>query len=358
MPIQSCSVVQEDLSAIVSAPLPWEEFSGATVLVTGAAGFLPAYMVETLLFLNRSVLAKPARIIALVRNADRARERFAEYLDREDLEIVVQNVSDPLTLHEPFDYVIHAASQASPVYYKTDPVGTLSANVMGTQHLLSAAQKYPTRGFLFFSSSEIYGAANSGPLAEYDGGFLDPTVVRSCYGESKRMGETMCVAWAQQFGVPTRIVRPFHTYGPGMRLDDGRVFADFVRDILNGGPIVLQSEGTARRCFCYLADATLGFFTALLNGNSGEAYNVANPGGECSIAELADRLAAAYRNDGITVERRVRADSAYVPSTAMSTIPNVDKLKSLGWKIDWSIEDGFRRTVESYRSSTRELVGA
>jgi UDP-glucuronate decarboxylase len=208
-PAKNRSIIQEDLYAIAGSPLPWKEFSGTTVLVTGAAGILPAYMVETLLFLNRSILAKPARVIALVRNADRARERFAEYLDRDDLEILVQNVSDPLLFDEPFDYVIHAASQASPVFYKTDPVGTLSANTLGTYHLLNASQKYPTKGFLYFSSGEVYGTVKNGrdPIAESDGGFLDPTDVRSCYGESKRMGETMCVAWSQQFGVPTRIVR-------------------------------------------------------------------------------------------------------------------------------------------------------
>jgi UDP-glucuronate decarboxylase len=351
MPSQFNPIIQEDLATIVNASLPWEDLSGATILVTGAAGFLPAYMVKTLLFLNRSVLAKPARIIALVRNADRAQERFASYLDNGNLDIVVQNVSDPLTFHDSFDYVIHAASQASPVYYRTDPVGTLSANVLGTYHLLTAAQKYATRGFLFFSSGEVYGIVKNGtvPVAEHDGGFLDPTDVRSCYGESKRMGETMCVAWAQQFGVPTRIVRPFHTYGPGMRLDDGRVFADFVRDILKGGPIVLQSDGSARRSFCYLADATLGFFTALLKGQTGEAYNVANPDGECSIAELADRLAMVYRGEGVTVERHVRSDSTYIPSPIVSTVPNVDKLKALDWRISWTIEEGFRRTVDSYR---------
>jgi nucleoside-diphosphate-sugar epimerase len=321
------------------------------VLITGAAGFLPAYIVETLLYLNRSHLSRPARVIALVRNVDRVRERFLPYLDDPNLQILVQNVSDPLTFREPFDFVIHAASQASPVFYRTDPVGTLSANILGTWHLLEAARRHPVRGFLYFSSGEVYGIikGNSGPIAEHDGGFLDPTDVRSCYGESKRMAETMCVAWAHQYSIPTRIVRPFHTYGPGMRLDDGRVFADFVRDILKGGPIVLRSDGSARRSFCYLADATQGFFTVLLKGQTGEAYNVANPDGECSIAELADRLAAVYRDEGMTVERHVRTDSAYVPSPIVSTVPNVGKLKALNWRTSWTIEEGFRRTVDSYR---------
>jgi nucleoside-diphosphate-sugar epimerase len=308
-------------------------------------------MVETLLFLNRSVLSKPARVVALVRNLERVRERFAAHLDDPNLEIMVQNVSEPLVSPRAFDYIIHAASQASPLFYRTDPVGTLSPNVLGTYHLLDLARQHPVRGFLFFSSGEIYGIIGDGtrPIAEHDGGFLDPTDLRSCYGESKRMGETMCVAWAQQFGVPTRIVRPFHTYGPGMRLDDGRVFADFVRDILKGGPIVLQSDGRARRSFCYLADATLGFFTVLLKGETGGAYNVANPGGECSIAELADRLAATFASEGITVERRVRTSAAYSPSPIASTVPNIDKLKALNWNPVCTIEKGFQRTVASYR---------
>ena len=345
------SIVAEDLAEIISASLPWDDFSGATVLVTGAAGFLPAYMVETLLYLNQHRLAKPAKVIALVRNLERARLHFADHLQREDFQIVAQDVSAPLKIDTKLDYIIHAASQASPVFYRTDPVGTLSPNVMGTYHLLSAAQRDASRGFLYFSSGEIYGIVppGSGDIAETTGGWLDPTDLRSCYGESKRMGETMCVAWSRQFGIPTRIARPFHTYGPGMKLDDGRVFADFVRDILQGGPIVLNSDGSARRSFCYLADATIGFFTVLLKGANGEAYNVANPGGECSIAELADRLAATYADQGMTVERRARLDASYMPSPILSTKPDITKAMALGWKPRYGIEEGFRRTVNSYR---------
>jgi nucleoside-diphosphate-sugar epimerase len=347
------SIVQEDIESVIDNQLPWEAFAGANVLVTGAAGFLPAYMVETLLFLNRSILSKPCRIVALVRNQERARARFREHAGRSDLEFVVQDVSDELRLSAPFDYIIHAASQASPVFYKTDPVGTLSANVLGTYHLLNAAKDHPCKGFLYFSSGDVYGNVDAAlePVSENQGGYLNPADVRSCYGESKRIAETMCVSWAHQFGVPTHIVRPSHTYGPGMRLDDGRVFADFVRDILNGGPIVLLSDGSARRCFCYLADATAGFFTVLLKGEIGQAYNVANPEGECSIAELADRLAKVYRDEGILVERRARIGSAYVPSPMVGKPPSVEKLKALGWRITTSIEEGFQRTVTSYRQN-------
>jgi UDP-glucuronate decarboxylase len=344
-------IVEQDLAEITSAPLNWDAFAGATVLITGAAGFLPAYMVETLLYLNRTRLGQPVKVVALVRNAQRAQARFAAHRDDPHFELLVQDVSTPLPTTQPFDFIIHAASQASPIYYRTDPVGTLLANTQGTQHLLELARKHPVRGFLFFSSGEIYGIVppGSGDIAERKGGWLDPTDVRSCYGESKRMGETMCAAWAQQYAVPACIARPFHTYGPGMRLDDGRVFADFVRDILHRGPIVLNSDGSARRSFCYLSDATLGFFTVLLKGVPGEAYNVANPAGECSIAELADRLAAVYAHQGITVERRARTDAAYMPSPILSTKPDIAKAMALGWQPRYGIEQGFQRTVESYR---------
>jgi UDP-glucuronate decarboxylase len=348
------SIIQQDLISIAREPLPWSSFSGASVLISGAAGFLPAYMVETLLFLNECVLSHPARVTALVRDEERALTRFAEYAKRDDLNIVVHDVCNPLPHQGQYDFIIHAASQASPRFFKTDPVGTLSANVFGTYNLLDAATKHePCRGFLFFSSGEVYGSVNNalGAISEDQGGYLDPTDVRSCYGESKRMGETMCACWASQFGTPTKIIRLGHTYGPGMRLDDGRVFADFVRDILQGGPIVMHSDGTARRPFCYLADATAAAFTVLLRGEAGQAYNVINPSEECSIAELADRLAALYESEGIYVESRARVDKTYSPSAHSGAPVSVEKVRKLGWQAQTSIEQGFRRTVESFREA-------
>jgi nucleoside-diphosphate-sugar epimerase len=350
---QAGLIIDRDMETIVSHPLPWQDFAGTTVLISGASGFLPAYMVETLLYLNRNVLERPAHIVALVRNEARARARFARYEGREDLRFLVQDVAQPLSERLECNYIVHAASQASPVYYKTDPVGTLSANVMGTFHLLNAARAGNCRGFLFFSSGDVYGqlAPDVNWVNEEMGGFVDPLNVRSCYGESKRIGETMCACWAHQYGIPTRIVRPSHTYGPGMRLDDGRVFADFVRDILSGGPIVLNSDGSARRCFCYLADAATAFFTVLLKGQTAQAYNVANVDQECSIANLADRLAVVFKNDGITIERRASNNANYVPSPYAGARPSIDKLKAMGWNPRVSIEEGFLRTVESYRGS-------
>ena len=173
-------------------------------------------------------------------------------------------------------------------------------NVIGTANLLERARSCGASSFLFFRSGEVYGALEAAamPVPEDAYGKVDPTALRSCYAESKRMGEAMCAAWAGQHAVPARIVRPFHTYGPGMQLDDGRVCADFIADILAGRDISMKSDGSASRAFCYLADAVLGFFTVMLKGESGQAYNIGNEGAELSILELAERLLKAFSGQG------------------------------------------------------------
>ena len=325
-------IVTEDLEAITRAALPWDDLAGRTVLVTGAAGFLPAYMVETLLFLNEKRPDQKTRVLGLVRHEGRARARFAAYEGRPDLKLVVGDVSGPVDFGEPVHYIIHAASQASPKYYKSDPVGTLSANIAGTQRLLEMAREQGTKSFLFFSSGEVYGRISDAqvPTREDDYGPVDPMDVRSCYGESKRMGETMCVAWHAQYGVPARVARPFHTYGPGMSLDDGRVFADFVADIVAGRDIVMKSDGRATRAFCYLADAAAGFFTVLLKGTSGEAYNVGNDKAESSILDLALRLVALFPEKDLRVVQQPVPTDGYLQSKISRGCPEISRARALG----------------------------
>jgi nucleoside-diphosphate-sugar epimerase len=256
-----------------------------------------------------------------------------------------------LSVEGPVDYIIHAASQASPKYYGQDPVGTLSANVFGTHHLLRLAREKRSRGFLFFSSAEVYGEVNPRqiPCPESVYGSVDPMQVRSCYAESKRLGETLCVAWAHQHGVPARIVRPFHTYGPGMALDDGRVFSDFVADVAAGRDIIMRSDGTAVRAYCYLADAVAGYFTVLLKGQNGQAYNVGNNRAEASVLELAKRLVALYPEKNLKVIQVAEPPRpGYLASKVSRVSPDTTKIEALGWRPVHSLESGFRRTIHSF----------
>jgi len=347
---QKDSVIANDLREITSE-MDFSALYGSRILVTGASGFLAAYMIKTLLYLNDEDPSRKIEILALARNRERAELRFRQYLNRSDFKLLIQNVETPIQFEGDLNYIIHAASQASPKYFGTDPVGTLSANVFGTYQLLQLATQKKCRGFLFFSSGEVYGQVPESkiPTKETDYGYLDPTQTRSCYGESKRMGENLCVSYSHQFGVPAKIVRPFHTYGPGFSLSDGRVFADFVSDIINGRNIQLKSDGSAVRPYCYLTDAVRGFYTVLLKGAVGEAYNIGNDKTEVSVLELAKILVGLFPEKKLGISRVPdHKPSEYLKSPIVRNCPDISKAKSLGWNPTISIQDGFKRTVYSF----------
>jgi nucleoside-diphosphate-sugar epimerase len=351
IPTKLNKIIQEDIEFIINHNLDWDKFSDSTVLISGANGFLPAYMVETLLYLNEKQ-NKNIKIIALVRNKEKAFKKFEHHKNRKDLKFLVQDVCEPIKIkpEENIDFIIHAASQASPKYFGKDPVGTLSANTIGTINLLKIAQEKSSKGFLFFSGGEVYGIVddNKIPTKEKDFGYLDPTDVRSCYAESKRMGENICVSWFHQYGIPTKIIRLYHTYGPGMDFKDGRVFADFVSDVINNNNIVMKSDGSATRAFCYLADAVLGFFTVLLKGKNGEAYNLGFDK-ETSIIELANILVNLFPEKNLKVIKNEHEISKeYLKSKINRGCPDISKIKILGWEPKYSINEGLKRTILSY----------
>lgn len=345
-------VVTEDIQQILSSPLDWRRFHKKTILVTGASGCLPSYMLEALLQL-RQELGIECRVIGLVRNMQKAKSRFADYLSSPELTLIEADVSKMPPIHQHCDFIIHAASQASPKYYGPDPVGTMTANLSGTHHLLELARQSGCEGFLFFSTSEVYGQLppEKTPTRESDYGYIDLLNPRSCYAESKRAAETLIASYVQQFQLPGVIVRPYHTYGPGMALDDGRVYADFIRDIVQRRNIVLRSDGKAVRSFCYLSDGVAAFFTVLLKGKHGEAYNAGNPAATSSISDLAETLVGLYPEFQLRVERLGSPTAGYLPSPVSISIPNVDRLCALGWQARHSISEGFARTVRYYAES-------
>lgn len=344
-------IISEDLARASSANLPWDYFKNKVILISGGAGFLAAYLVKTLLVASRRRNLN-IRVVCVVRDPESIKIRLSKCVNDKGFTFVVHDISKPLPDNFPrADFIIHSASQASPKYYGVDPVGTLTVNSTGTMYLLDHAVKCGADRFLFFSSGEVYGVPHdsSQSVGEQDYGFLDPMNVRSCYAESKRIGETMCVAWAQQHGLHTSVVRPFHTYGPGMALDDGRVFADFVADVVAKRDIILKSDGLALRPFCYIADATIGFLTVLLKGDKAQAYNVANPDAEISIGNLAVEVAGLFPERGINTRYEVPVDSAaYLRSPINRSRPSIEKIKNLGWFPTTGVHDGFRRTIQSF----------
>lgn len=345
----SNKIIKEDLLNIYNSKIDWSLFRKTSILITGANGFLPAYLVEFFLYLNTKDPSINLNVFGLVRNEEKAKVRFREYLEYKNFKLIVQDVCDEINIKENIDYVFHAASQASPKYYGLDPVGTLSPNIIGTINLLNFSKNKNVKSFLYFSSGEVYGEVKSSDIKESNFGYLDPTNIRSCYAESKRMGENICVSFHHQFGVNVKIARPFHTYGPGMTLDDGRVFADFVNCIINKNDINLNSDGSSIRCFCYLSDATIGFIRVLLDGNAGQAYNIGNPKEETSILNLAKILTNLYSDFNLKINiKNYNNATGYIASKIQKITPNINKAKKLGWSPKITLIQGFKRTIDSF----------
>lgn len=341
-----------DAAEVLAQDLPWHRFSGRRIVVTGAGGFVGGHLLRALLALQDSGrLETPLTAVAPVRSIERTRARLEAIADHPRLELVEWDFNS-IALPDLGDlhFVIHAASQSSPKHFGPDPVGTAIPNGVGTAALLTALQaSSDPQGFLFVSSGAAYGAVQPGtPVAEGDYGVLDPLDPSWIYGESKRYGETLCAAWSLQYGLHTTIGRLGHTYGAGLQSDDGRAFVDFAYAAARGEPIVLLSDGSVVRPYCYISDAVAGLFAVLLRGATGNAYNVSNPRGELSILELAELISGLSPTPGLEVSRRVRADdSGYLPNPVAKASVDVSKLEAIGWRATVLPEEGFRRMLDS-----------
>jgi UDP-glucuronate decarboxylase len=277
---------------------------GSRLLITGGGGFLGYYLVQAALHWNKTRAAGAPIDVTVYDNYIRGVPAWLEQLQGEPrLTLVRQDLIQPLPRDiGHFDYIIHAAGIASPIYYRAQPLKCIDANINGLRNLLdySVARRnagQPLRGFLFYSSSEIYGdpIASEIPTPETYRGNVSCTGPRACYDESKRFGETLCVTFARQEEVPTRMARPFNNYGPGLKITDGRVLPDFAADVLAGRNIVMLSDGSPKRTFCYATDAIVGYYKVLVRGGAGEAYNIGIDRPEISMAELARIVCEAAR---------------------------------------------------------------
>jgi UDP-glucuronate decarboxylase len=228
------------------------------------------------------------------------------------------------------DFVIHAASIASPIFYRRHPIETMDANVIGLRNLLDAAAARPVESLLFFSSSEIYGDPGAAdiPTPETYRGNVSCTGPRACYDESKRYGETLCVNFWQARKVPVKIVRPFNNYGPGLKISDRRVLPDFFRDVLAGRDIVLLSDGRATRTFCYISDAMSGYLRALLSPHHGESFNIGADAPEISMRDLAE-LVVKTSGKPLRVEYRRSEDPAYLADNPRRRCPSLEKSRRM-----------------------------
>ncbi len=340
-------IFEEDLQQILEEDIDWEKLGGKSVLITGASGMIGMYLTGVLAMLN-DTRDYGIQILVLLRHPDKLP---LEFRDRSDVKLIVQDVTEPLSLAEPVDYVLHAASPASPKIMKDQPVETIAANTLGTYYTLQFAREKQASGYLFVSSREVYGQPEEGQefFTEDTYGFVDPLDPRSCYPEGKKAAETMCVSFRSEYGLNTKIARLAHTYGPGMSLTDGRVQADFLNNVIHGEDIVLKSEGTAVRTYTYVADAVAGLYRILLNspdGEDGMVYNIGDENAKVSIRELAEFLISLCPEKDLQLVFDIPEEGTKGTSPFTAGILDSGKLRTLGWRPKVSLRDGFARTLQ------------
>lgn len=327
---------REDLTALRLPDVSC--LSGASVLVTGATGLVGSAFVELLLLRVPDV-----KVYAGCRSRDKYDKRFADYLSDGRLRYFHVDVSCPVQSELRFDYMVHAASNASPAAYSLDPVGTMKGNMLGVINLLEYGREHGLKRFLYISSGEVYGEGDTGKWMEEDSGFVDSMDVRSCYPSSKRAAETFCAAYSAQYGIETCVARLSHCYGPCYTAADNRVYAQFLRNARNGEDIVMKSRGEQFRSWIYVADCAAALLYVLVKGCDRVAYNVADEASNVSIAKLAETIAS-LAGTGVVFEMDTPIKGA---TNVKRAVFDTSRLQALGWKTSFDLRTGLQHTIES-----------
>lgn len=336
-----------DIDIILNNPVDWECFRGKTVLVTGATGRLGMYIVEAL---NKADIDWNLNLtmIALARSGPKLQEIFGESLKLPNIHTLIQDIEEPIRWPGKVHYIFHTAGAASPRDFTDNPVDTLWGHVQGTRNVLEFAREKQTEKVLYVSTVEIYGEWKyEEGIKEEDMGPMHCDHARACYPEAKRLCETMLASYETRYKLPYVAVRLCHTFGPGISLHDGRAFAEFIRNVVEGRDIVLHSDGSAARTYTYVADAIGAMLLAITKGKEA-CYNIANLDNLISIRDLAELIAGMDPKGKVTVryDGQGQQNLKYLPFKL--GIMNVDRITSLGWRPQVGLEDAFRYTLESF----------
>ncbi len=339
-------IILDDMDEVYSRDYDWNRLSGKTIYISGSYGMLASYLVYFLIYM-RERKGIELSIIAQGRNRKKAIERFGIYFDKDYFKYTNEDIiSEGCKNAFESDYIIHAAGLANPRFYDINPVEVIEPNAIGTYNLLKNCNKNRLSGFLFLSTCDVYGAVDDPDrIVETTVGKIDPLDPHSCYSESKRLAETLLASYSREFGIRTVMARVGHTYGPTMDLEnDPRVFASFMNDIVSGRDICLHSNGLAKRAFCYLSDAVAAYMLLLLEGKSGEAYNVTNTDQMVSIRDLAMVLSEIPPvKTNVIFEKRSDGDAYLQDNVNKHNRPLEDKLIGLGWNHPIDVREGFSR---------------
>ncbi len=346
------TLLLEDIKYVAHLDLPWEKMKGSSILITGASGLVGSFLVDVIMQKN-SEEDFDCKVYALGRNAQHAKERFANYFNRKEFSFISHDMNEPLQVNDlgKVDFVLHLASNTHPVAYSTDPIGTITTNIIGTNNLLQFAVEHGAKRFAFASSNEIYGE-NRGDVEFFDEkycGYIDSNTLRAGYPESKRCGEALCQSYKRQMGLDVVVMRLTRTYGPTMLLSDTKAISQFIRKGVAGEDIILKSAGTQFYSYTYVADAVAGLLTVLLKGESGEVYNIADAPGDMMLKDLAATIAN-IAGKRVRFELPDEVEKAGY-STATKARLDGTKIKNLGWTMQYDMQNGLARTIEILKRS-------
>lgn len=338
-------ILKEDLEIINSSNyINWNKLQNKTILITGSTGLIGSTIIKALLYVNE-IRKLNLCILALVRSIEKAERLLGK--ENNTLRFILGSVEKLPKIGEPIDYIIHGASPTASLFFVNHPVETIQIATMGTMRLLMLAHTKKVGGFVYLSSMEVYGAPKEDTLIpESQGCTLDSMSVRSCYPIAKRLCENLCASYAQEYGVPAKVVRLAQTFGPGVERDDKRVFAEFARNAMNKTNIALQTAGTSKREYLYTADAVTAILTVLLHGKPGEAYNAGNPTTYCSISEMAQLVAEQIAENQISVcheDSLNQSNTQYSPPHHFYL--DVSKLKNIGWQPTRGLKEMYERMI-------------
>lgn len=341
------TLYERELQNLIERDLPWQRLQGKSVLISGATGMIGRCLVDTLMLLNEQSDAK-VKVIALSRNETRAREVFSAYWEDESFEYLSCDVNSTIPECGNIDYIIHAASNTHPLQYSQDSVGTITANVLGTKNLLDYAVSHKAERFCFLSSVEIYGE-NRGDVERFDEkylGYIDCNTLRAGYPESKRVGEALCNAYGQAYGLEFVIPRLSRVYGPTMLSSDTKALSQFIKKAAAGEDIVLKSEGNQKYSYTFVTDAVSGILYTLLCANSGEAFNISDKTSDICLKDLAALLAEIAGSRVVFEVPEETEQRGY--STATKAMLDAAKLEELGWKARVSLPEGLECSVAQF----------
>lgn len=338
----------EDMRIVAGSDLPFSLYRKSTFLITGATGLIGSLLVKNLLYCNR-IHDLDLKVLAVVRDRQKAEKLYADFPESGTLEFIICDLEkEPVCVDTKIDYIIHAAAVTQSKIMVTKPVETIRLSFNSTDQLLSLAMKNNVKCFLYISSMEVYGVVDrNDKVDEKRLGYLDLSAVRSCYPESKRMCECLCVSYAEQYHVNVRIARLAQTFGAGVLKTDNRVFAQFAGSVKQKKNIVLHTYGKSEGNYVYTRDAVRALLLLLVKGEQAGAYNISNERSHMTIARMAEMVAHDIAKDTIQVVYDIPDDlSAYGYAADTKLFLDSGKMMELGWKPEVGLKEAFERMMD------------